>query len=216
MKHCDYKGYSFWCGDVGMMTPKQYMKMIDLLEETKPKRICELGSGQSTEIFETYQKYNKYISVFSIEHDKYFRTHKSVVMIPLKENTSFNGYEKCTVYDGFEKWIEEQNKFDFVLIDGPNDTLPKNEHNLIYSRIQMLSFLLNDKLSDNAVIMYHDSNTEEAKNTLNEFERLLEKKNISYEKETILEDDKETVERNLNILEMCPELVIYKIKMSNP
>ena len=216
MKHCDYKGYSFWCGDVGMMTPKQYMKMIDLLEETKPKRICELGSGQSTEIFETYQKNNKYISVFSIEHDKYFRTHKSVVMIPLKENTSFNKYEKCTVYDGFEKWIEEQNKFDFVLIDGPNDTLPKNEHNLIYSRIQMLSFLLLDKLNDNAVIMYHDSNTEEAKNTLNEFERLLEEKNISYEKETIVEDDKETLECNIKILEMCPELVIYKIKMSNP
>lgn len=216
MKHCDYKGYSFWCGDVGMMTPKQYIKMIDLLEETKPKRICELGSGQSTEIFETYQNNYKYVSVFSIEHDKYFRTHKSVVMIPLKENTSFNGYEKCTVYDGFEKWLEEQNKFDFVLIDGPNDTLPKNEHNLIYSRIQMLSFLLLDKLNDNAVIMYHDSNTEEARNTLDEFEKLLEEKNISYEKETILEDDKETLEYNIKILEMCPELVIYKIKMSNP
>jgi hypothetical protein len=40
------------------MTPKQYEIMIDLLEETKPKRICELGSGQSTEIFEEYQNKN--------------------------------------------------------------------------------------------------------------------------------------------------------------
>lgn len=211
MKHCDYKGYSFWCGDVGMMTPKQYIKMIDLLEETKPKRICELGSGQSTEIFETYQKNNKNVLVFSIEHDKYFRTHKSVVMIPLKENTSFNGYEKCTVYDGFEKWLKEQDKFDFVLIDGPNDTLPKNEHNLIYSRIQMLSFLLLDKLNDNAIIMYHDSNLPEAKATLKEFEKLLDYCNIQYDKEVIAETDKQIIEYNVSILGICPELTIYKI-----
>ena len=51
---------------------------------------------------------------------------------------------------------------------------------------------------------------------MDEFEKLLEEKNISYEKEIILEDDKETLECNIKILEMCPELVIYKIKMSNP
>ena len=54
-RHIDYKGYSCW-SDLGMMTPAQYIKMIDLLEEYHPSNICELGSGQSTEIFDYYIK----------------------------------------------------------------------------------------------------------------------------------------------------------------
>ena len=32
MFHFNYKDYSFWC-DIGMMTPIQYIRMINMLEE---------------------------------------------------------------------------------------------------------------------------------------------------------------------------------------
>lgn len=205
MKHCDYKGYSFWCGDVGMMTPKQYMKMIDLLEESKPKRICEFGSGQSTEIFETYIKKSN-AQLYSIENDKYYMTHKNNLLTPL-ENTAYNNYENCVIYKGLEDWLKQQDKFDFILIDGPNDVLPENKFGIQYSRIQILSFILLNKLNDKAIIIYHDSNVEEAKNTLEEFEKLLK----NYNKEIIIETDNKIVDKNINILKMCPELTIYKL-----
>lgn len=50
-----YKEHTFCC-DIGMMTRCQYEKLIDMLDEIRPMRICELGSGQSTEIFEKYAK----------------------------------------------------------------------------------------------------------------------------------------------------------------
>lgn len=207
-----YKDYSFGC-EIGTMTPLQYIRMINILEEFRPKRICELGSGQSTDIINLYSK-KVNATAYSIENDPYWNTHNSI-MLPLIENTTItignNEYDKCTIYEGFEDWLKGQDKFDFVLIDGPNDTLPKNEHNLIYSRIQMLSFLLLDKLNDNAVIIYHDSNLPEAEATLKEFEKLLDYCNIQYDKEVIVETDKQIIEYNVSILGICPELTIYKI-----
>lgn len=213
MFHFDYKDYSFWC-DIGMMTPLQYIRMINLLEEYKPKRICELGSGQSTDIFNVYAK-KKDASVYSIEHDIYWNTHKSIMM-PLIENTQLviNGrtYESCTRYEGLELWLENEDKFDFVFIDAPNDGIPFNPYNLKYARVQTLDFVLMNKLSNESIVMYHDSERELAQNTLNEFERLLDEYDYSYEKEIIIEKDKEIVEYNKKVLEVCPELTIYKIK----
>jgi hypothetical protein len=213
MFHFDYKEYSFWC-DIGMMTPKQYIKMIDLLEKYKPKRICELGSGQSTEIFEVYAK-KMNAELYSIEHDIYYNTHKNNVLIPLIENSQLTvrgkTYDKCSKYDGFEKWIESQDKFDFVLIDAPNDGIPTNEHNLEYARIQMLDFVLLDKLCDKSIVMYHDSERNIAQNTLNEFERLLAENGFFFQKEDVIENDIEIIDYNRKVLGTCPILTTYKI-----
>lgn len=213
MFHFDYKDYSFWC-DIGMMTPLQYIRMINLLEEYKPKRICELGSGQSTDIFNLYAKKENAMSC-SIEHDIHWNTHNSIMM-PLVEDTQLvvnaHVYETCTRYDGFESWLENEDKFDFVFVDAPNDGIPFNPLNLTYARVQTLDFVLMNKLPNESIVMYHDSERESAQNTLNEFERLLDEYGYSYEKEIIIEKDKEIVEYNKKVLGVCPELTIYKIK----
>lgn len=213
MFHFNYKDYSFWC-EIGMMTPLQYIRMINLLEEYKPKRICELGSGQSTDIFNVYAKKEGAIT-YSIEHDIYWNTHKSSMM-PLVENTylivNAHTYGTCTRYEGLELWLEKEDKFDFVFVDAPNDGIPFNPLNLKYARVQTLDFVLMNKLTDESIVMYHDSERESAQNTLNEFEKLLNEYGYSYEKEIIIEKDKEIIEHNKKVLGVCPELTIYKIK----
>ena len=79
-----------------------------------------------------------------------------------------------------EDWLKTQDKFDFILIDGPFGYGKRTEYT--YSRIQILSFVLFDKISDDAYILYHDSERSNAITTLNEFERLLNEKNISFKK----------------------------------
>lgn len=213
MFHFDYKDYSFWC-DIGMMTPLQYIRMINLLEEYKPKRICELGSGQSTDIFNVYAK-KEGATTYSVEHDIYWNTHNSIMM-PLVEDTQLvvnaHKYVTCTRYEGLELWLENEDKFDFVFIDAPNDGIPFNPYNLEYARVQTLDFVLMNKLADESVVMYHDSERESAQNTLMEFEKLLTEYGYSYEKEIVIEKDKEIIEYNKKVLGVCPELTIYKIK----
>jgi hypothetical protein len=196
------------------MTPLQYIRLINLLEKYKPKRICELGSGQSTDIFNVYAK-KENATAYSIEHDMFYNTHNSI-MFPIVESTQLSvnchKYETCTKYDGLELWLEKEDKFDFVFIDAPNDGVPFNPLGLKYARVQTLDFVLMNKLANESIVMYHDSERESAKNTLVEFERLLDEYGFSYEKEMVIEKDKEIIEYNKKILGVCPELTIYKIK----
>ena len=73
----NYKDYTYEHTNCAM-TPIQYEHLIDLLKNFKPKRICELGSGESTKIFEQYISTNNDTTLVSIEHDnKYKRTCKT-------------------------------------------------------------------------------------------------------------------------------------------
>lgn len=211
LNNIEYKGYHFSC-DIGMMTPCQYKKMIDYLELYGPKRIIELGSGQSTKILSQFSFYN-HSFVFSIEHDLHYKNETNLYF-PLKEITSLEiskyKYDNCTIYDGLEDWLITQNKFDFILVDGPNDVIFNNQ-NLTYGRIQLLSFTILNKLNDDCIVMYHDSEREIAQNTLKEFEILLFENNYTFDKEIIRESDKEIYEYHKKVLITCPELTIYKI-----
>ena len=192
----NYLGYNFESFS-GTMTENEYINMIDILEEIKPKRICELGSGQSTNIFETYcDKYNA--KLYSIEHDENYKRKNTILLPFIDEETFINIkghiYNSCNKYDNFEEWLEQQDKFDFVLIDGPIGWDFRELYK--YSRIQVLSFLFLNKISDNAYVLYHDSERNNAKTTLNEFERLLNEYKYIFDKQ---------------IINDIPELTIYKI-----
>ena len=195
-----YKDYNFNC-EIGTMTPNQYIKMIDLLQQTNPNNICELGSGQSTIIFDTFINNSPNIKFYSIEHDILYKTKYSVILELINDK-----------YKDFDLWLNKQEKFDFVFIDGPNDVLPRNYKNLEFSRLQVWDFILQDKLNDNALILYHDSERIEAQNTLQKFEQLLIDKHFKFDKEIIKETNKEIINYNLTILETCPELTVYKIR----
>lgn len=194
-----YKGYEFNSFS-GTMTNDEYKYMINILEKFKPKRICELGSGQSTLIFEHYC--NKYNSIlYSIEHNEYWKRNNTIIF-PLIENEQLNTfinidgniYKSCNKYEGFENWLEKQDKFDFILIDGPYGF--GYRENYTYSRIQLLSFIILNKIENNSYVLYHDSERNNAKTTLNEFERLLHLNNFKYD---------------INIINNIPQLTIFKI-----
>ena len=195
MNYLEYNFESF----LGTMSENEYISMINILEKFKPKRICELGSGQSTNIFEIYcDKYNA--KLFSIEHDENYIKPSTILLPLIDKETSINInnhiYNSCNKYDNLEKWLKTQDKFDFILIDGPFGWGERELYK--YSRIQILSFVLLDKISDNAYILYHDSERNNAKTTLNEFERLLNIYKYEFNKKIINENE-------------YPELTIYKI-----
>ncbi len=192
MNYKDYK-YDFcsWA-----MTNNQYKVLIDLLEDNRPNRVIELGSGQSTRIFQKYKsKYN--CRFFSIEHDSKYAC-KNTILFNLVENTNINigkeFYSNINKYDGLENWLSNQDKFDFVLIDGPFGF--DFRENYDYGRVQLLSFVILDKLSDNAIIFVHDTERINMQRTLTEFEMLLTKNNFNFNKQ---------------IINDLPQLTIFKI-----
>ena len=192
MNYKDYEYNSFaWT-----MTDDQYKILIDSLEAYRPNRIIEFGGGQSTRIFQKYKsKYN--CQFFSIEHDSDYSC-ENTVLFNLVENTSINigkeFYSNINKYDGLENWLSNQDKFDFVLIDGPFGF--DFRENYDYGRVQLLSFVLLDKLSDNTIIFVHDTERINMQKTLNEFEMLLIRNNFNFNKQ---------------IINDIPQLAIFKI-----
>jgi len=197
----NYKGHELRY-DIGTFTIRQYQYLIDLLEIYKPKNIFELGSGESTKIFDSYCKNND-ANCSSVENDINYVNYNlhNIHYLILGLNNRFQ-------YDDLNQYIS--NNIDLLVIDGPNDILPTNQLGLSHSRIQLLEFV--PHLKKNSIIMFHDSEYEESQNTLNEFEHLLNTNNIIFSKEVIKETDYETIiyyERTLN---SCPELTVYYLQ----
>lgn len=200
-----YKDYNFIDDEFGFLSI-QIQYLVDLLEKDKPKRICELGSGNFSQIFEQYVEKNKdkfngeLLTIDSAESFNKDIDIKNKIILPIDEYASIilndKFYDLCNKFEGLEDWLLTQNKFDFVLIDAPFGFGFREEYD--YSRIQILSFIALDKLSDNCVVIYHDSNRKNAKSTLDEFEKLLEKNNFKFEK-TVMQKGIEK------------EMTIYKI-----
>lgn len=189
----EYRGYKFNDYSSGTMRVSQYQKMIDLLEQHKPMRICEMGSGISTIIFEQYcQKYGA--TMFSIEHKPQYKR-ANTVMFPVYEYTSHQVageyFEKCNRYVGMTKWLRTQEPFDFVLCDGPYGCGYRQTYN--YGRVQIVSFPLQDKLTDNSIVIIHDSNRQPEQNTMARLRTFFERKNFSFTEETDQELETMTV-----------------------
>ena len=174
-----YKDYRF-VETNGTMRVSQYQALIDILEVKKPARICELGGGQSTVIFEQYCDRHGG-TLFTIESDELF-FRKNTVLFSLIEHASLTignkTFEECNVYQGLEHWMQSQDPFDLVLIDGPFGWGFREAYR--YHRVQMLSFALLDKLNDGAVIMHHDSERANAITTCQEFEKIITEKGQSF------------------------------------
>lgn len=188
----EYKGYQFEDYHYGTMRVSQYQKMIDLLEERKPKRICEMGTGQSTRIFEQYcQKYGA--SLVSIEHKHQYRR-KDTIMFQCYEFFSFSiedeQFPHCSQYGGMELWLRDQDPFDFVLCDGPYGCGFRSNYE--YSRPQIVLFPMLNKLTDESIVIMHDSGRQAEANTLVRLEKIFDKKKYSFTKETDEEYDQMT------------------------
>lgn len=175
----EYKGYEFNTND-GTMTISQYKYLIDLLEEYQPKRICEFGSGQSTLIFEKYcQKTGAYL--VSIEHDLKWKKKQSIIFNLIQNSTltvKDRVFENCNKYEGLESWLETQEPFDFIFIDGPPGWGFRQKYK--YGRVQVIDFLLLNKLTKQSIVLVHDSQRENIQRTLRQFQKILFERNYEF------------------------------------
>lgn len=158
--------------------------MYRILGEAKPKKILELGLGQSTRMISQYAATHEDVEHIIIEHDnewaQFFGNHFNMPICSKIEITDidmvpYKNAETVRVYKDLSKKLSGK-KFDFISIDAPlGGDMPQ------YARIDVLQ-MLPDCLSENFVIMFDDCNRTGERRTLQEMESCLKKHNIAYKR----------------------------------
>lgn len=158
--------------------------MYRVLNEVRPKRILELGLGQSTRMIAQYAKSREDVEHIVVEHDEkwveFFVNDFSMPvcskiemcelkMIPYKEA------EAVRIYGGLKEKLEGK-RFDFISIDAP-----LGEDMKAYARIDVLQ-MLPECLSENFVILFDDYHRRGENRTVAEMEECLKNYGISYKK----------------------------------
>lgn len=143
------------------LTQEQLNYLKKLLDEFKPQNICELGSGVSTQVFNEYLINSNNYKFISIEHDSNYKsnTYCELIMNTHYEIGEYN-FDNVNIYKDLYNTLKN-NKFDFVLIDGPFGW----DNSQKFSRVQMLEFLDKDLLDDRGYFLIHDSERSNSKNT---------------------------------------------------
>ncbi len=155
-----------------------------VLDEINPKRILELGLGQSTELITQYAKKNHDVVHYVTEHDdswiqfftdKHELAKNTEIIKQDIIHTSFKEDDDVIAYKNFMEIIIGK-KFDFIFIDAPLGGLAK-----IYSRIDILN-CIPDCLEEQFVIVIDDYERIGEKRMVSELERILTDSNIEYYK----------------------------------
>jgi len=157
-----------------------------VLRDAKPKRILELGLGETTKLISQYAAANGDIEHFVAEHDPEWISFFSQAFA-LPDNTKIEqlpwGYEpykeaeSVRVYDGFPERFKN-GKYDFICIDGPFGGDMKD-----YARIDVLNLML-ENLGESFVILLDDYNRSGEQKTAVEILGKLDGGNVSYAKST--------------------------------
>ena len=161
----------------------QYLYAVyRILNAVKPKKILELGLGQSTKLLSQYAKANKEVKHTVVEHDQewidfYKRENElaenTEILKLEREYRKYKNDDKVLAFKEFKENLQGQ-KFDFISIDAPLGANAK-----IYARVDVLE-ILPECLEEDFVIVIDDYNRKGEKNTVNEIERILKEHNISY------------------------------------
>lgn len=156
--------------------------MYRVLNETRPKRILELGLGQSTRMIAQYAAAFQDVEHIVVEHDpewvEFFCNdfplpkNTKVVMLE-REMVPYKDAEAVRVFKGFKETFQGQ-KFDFISVDAPYGADMKQ-----YSRIDVLN-LIPDGLSEKFVIMVDDTERNGETHTISEIESYLAEAQILY------------------------------------
>lgn len=156
--------------------------MYRVLNETRPKRILELGLGQSTRMIAQYAAAFQDVEHIVVEHDpewvEFFCNdfplpkNTKVVMLE-REMAPYKDAEAVRVFKGFKETFQGQ-KFDFISVDAPYGADMKQ-----YSRIDVLN-LIPDGLSEKFVIMVDDTERNGETHTISEIESYLTEAQILY------------------------------------
>ncbi len=171
---------TFSAGRWAMGYPALYV-IYRILNEVKPKRILELGLGQSTRLIGQYAAANKDVEHFVVEHDSNwidfftndFKLTENTNVVHLdREMVSYKDAE-VRVYKGFTEVFKDK-QFDFICIDAPLGGDMKQ-----FARIDTLRMLPNC-LSKSFIVALDDCNRPGETATLKEMHNVLTDSNIQF------------------------------------
>lgn len=151
------------------------------LNEARPKKILELGLGQTTRMISQYAAANRQVSHKVVEHDAewamFFKQdftlspQTELIQLPLVKR-SYQG-DKLYAYKNFKNTFPND-KFDLISIDGPFGFLSKE-----YARMDILE-LLPDCLEKSFIIMIDDYERNGEQNTIKHIRKVLDKASVPY------------------------------------
>lgn len=154
------------------------LTLFRIFEHHNFTNLLEFGLGQTSRMVHQYAAFYN-VPAITVEHDpewiEFTRkdTHNAypinVKVLPL-EMVDYNGY-KTRTYQGVKTAFENQ-KFDFILVDGPFGS----EH---YSRSQIIQ-LAKSNLAETFCIIIDDCNRIGEQETVAEVESVLKKINVKY------------------------------------
>lgn len=152
-----------------------------VLNETKPKRILELGLGQSTKMIAQYAIYDPSIVHSVVEHDaewigffeKSFNFSENTRVFNLELETVMYEGSPVLTYKDFDQAANGE-PFDLICIDAPFGAT-----NTDYSRVDVL-MKMPECLADSFIIMLDDCIREGEKKTGEKMKETLEQHNIAY------------------------------------
>ena len=151
-----------------------------ILSDYKPKKIVELGLGESSKFVSSYLENYLFDSSHTIiEQDEnwknsfatsYKLSSRSKIIHCLLQEKEIKGFV-TKVYQDLEKKIDK--KFDLYIVDGPHGSER-------YSRYDIVSLVANFEVEDQFIIIMDDTNRQGERDTVLEIKELLKTKSISY------------------------------------
>ena len=152
----------------------------------EPKNILELGLGQTTKLTSQYANFFTDSKLLTIDGDKdWIDNFKENLIISENMDIVYNDLETFTFrdtenlrYKNIKDTVKDE-KFDLVVIDGPQGFFSPGFRMLDYSRSNIWE-LIPDNLADDFVIVIDDYERKGEKNTIAIVKELLDENNISF------------------------------------
>lgn len=158
--------------------------MYRILDEAKPKRILELGLGQSTRMISQYAATHEGVEHVVIENDaNWVEFFKNAYDMPAcsrievceHEMVAYKDADEVRVYKDFAEKLKGM-QFDFIIIDAPKSGDMKR-----FARIDVLR-MMPECLSENFVILMDDYNRACEIRTVRQMENVLKENGIPYKR----------------------------------
>lgn len=158
--------------------------MYRVLNEFQPKRILELGLGQSTRMIAQYAATHEGVEHIVVEHDpewihffsQDFSLPASTRILQLeREMVPYEETQQVRVFRGFQEALDGK-QFDFISVDAPLGGDMKE-----YARIDVLR-MMPKCLSQDFVVMVDDAQRPGEKHTVAAMEKCLQEHGIAYQR----------------------------------
>jgi len=172
-----------------------------ILNEVKPKSILDIGLGQTTKMIMQYaQAFDDVEHTVIEDNESWIKFFVNSTQIPSATNIKllktalkdFNSATGVRMYDNFKELLEGK-RYDLISIDAPASGDMKE-----YARVDILPLLPNC-LTDDFIILVHDTERFTENKTVQLIEEKLQSKNIDYKKGQYYGQNSTTLLCSLNL-----------------